>query len=74
MNGIRALIAAERKRQDARFGPHAGFDKDPPERNAAVLTEECGEVSKAVLEKDIENLKEELVQVAAVCWAWLETL
>ena len=41
---------------------------------AAVLTEECGEVAKAVLEEDREALRAELVQVAAVAIAWLESL
>lgn len=41
----------------------------------AVLTEEVGEVARAVLENksaDNEELREELVQVAAVAVAWLE--
>jgi len=37
-----------------------------------VLAEECGEVSRAVLEKDADGLRSELVQVAAVAVAWLE--
>jgi len=39
---------------------------------AAVLAEECGEVSRAVLELNDTNLRTELVQVAAVAVAWLE--
>jgi len=38
----------------------------------AVLTEECGEVSRAVLDHDPGRLREELIQVAAVAVAWLE--
>jgi hypothetical protein len=41
---------------------------------SAVLTEECGEVSRAVLEKNGEALRLELVQVAAVAVAWLESM
>jgi hypothetical protein len=44
-----------------------------------VLIEEIGEVGKAMAEGEIEQLKTELiqvaaVQVAAVCVAWLESL
>jgi hypothetical protein len=39
-----------------------------------VLTEECGEVARAILEKDALALRVELIQVAAVCVAWLESL
>lgn len=38
----------------------------------AVLTEEVGEVARAVLDKDPANLRDELVQVAAVAIAILE--
>lgn len=38
----------------------------------AILAEEFGEVARAVCEGDKENLRTELVQVAAVCLAWLE--
>jgi NTP pyrophosphatase (non-canonical NTP hydrolase) len=37
-----------------------------------VLAEECGEVARAVLDRNYVNLKDELVQVAAVAVAWLE--
>lgn len=40
----------------------------------AVLTEEIGEVAKAYLEENRSELKKELVQVAAVCCAWLECI
>jgi NTP pyrophosphatase (non-canonical NTP hydrolase) len=36
----------------------------------AVLTEEVGEVAKALQEGT--NLDEELIQVASVCFRWLE--
>lgn len=39
----------------------------------AVLAEECGEVAQAVLKDDRANLRTELVQVAAVAVAWLES-
>lgn len=45
----------------------------------AALTEEVGEVARAVMARggwsgEEDNLREELVQVAAICVAWLETL
>lgn len=41
----------------------------------AVLTEEVGEVARAVLDReDTDRLRAELVQVAAVAVAWLESL
>ena len=39
-----------------------------------VLAEEFGEVAEALLNIDKKNLKEELIQVAAVCFKWLEAL
>lgn len=39
-----------------------------------ILTEEVGEVAKAICEKDADQLQTELIQVAAVAVAWLEAL
>lgn len=39
-----------------------------------VLTEELGEVARAVQERDEAHLREELTQLAACCCAWLEAL
>ena len=36
------------------------------------MAEEVGEVARAAMSRDDDRLKEELVQVAAVCVAWLE--
>ncbi len=38
----------------------------------AVLTEEVGEVARAVLDRKPGDLRDELVQVAAVACAWLQ--
>jgi len=46
----------------------------PASVKVAVLAEESGEVARAVLEGDADGLRRELVQVCAVCWAWLEGL
>jgi len=45
-----------------------------PITKVAVLTEEVGEVARAVLELDDAQLKTELIQVAAVAVAWLEAM
>lgn len=78
---IFAAIRAERKRQGEkwnRFHSWGYGDCSNPELpnpvKVAVLTEEVGEVAKAMLERDNEALRTELVQVAAVCVAWLESL
>ena len=62
-------ILVERNRQDVihPFFPSKDFEK------LSILLEEVGEVAKALNEKDEENLKEELIQVAAVCMRWLES-
>lgn len=74
-----AAVDMERRRQHDKWGsPHtwgAGDCSSPhvPELvKLAVLHEECGEVARALLEQDPEQLATELVQVAAVAVAWLE--
>ncbi len=75
------LIDAERNRQAEKFtGAHSWGQGDcsslrvPKVVKAIVLGEECGEVSRAVLDRDDVQLRDELVQVAAVAVAWLESL
>ncbi len=74
-------ISAERARQRQKWGkPHEwgyGDCSSPdvhPTTKAAVLAEEAGEVARAVLDRDDQQLRAELVQVAAVAVAWLEGL
>lgn len=69
-------IAAERRRQVEKWGAY----HDPGDGVLlAVLVEEVGEVGKALNEhwpapmRDHE-IEAELVQVAAVCVSWLETI
>ena len=71
MDRIFELIRAERAAQDAKWGDQSG---NSPERWGCILTEEAGEAAKEVLEEDVDALREELVQVAAVAVAWLEVL
>jgi NTP pyrophosphatase (non-canonical NTP hydrolase) len=75
---IYALIDAERDRQAEKWNRPHGFGwgdcSHPldPSVKATVLTEEAGEVARAVL--DGADVRSELVQVAAVAVAWLEGL
>lgn len=73
-------INLERARQERL----AGFERKIPFTCAwngvsggdkvTVLTEELGEVARAVQERDEVQLREELTQLAACCCAWLEAL
>ena len=80
-DAVYGLIDAERNRQAEKFtGTHSWGQGDcsslrvPKAVKAIVLAEECGEVSRAVLDRDDAQLRDELVQVAAVAVAWLESL
>ena len=68
--GVFETIAAERREQDERWGAERHLDL---RLWTTVLAEEFGEVARAVLENNPEELRRELVQVAAVCVAWLES-
>jgi hypothetical protein len=81
LDDIGVEISEERNRQQALWGREHLWGKgdcssqDVPDTvKAIVLGEECGEVARAVLERDDDALIRELVQVAAVCVAWLEAL
>jgi hypothetical protein len=75
-------IDAERSAQIAKWsGEHPWGEGDcssaavAPIVKSAVLAEECGEVARAVLDQESDDhLRAELVQVAAVAVAWLESL
>jgi NTP pyrophosphatase (non-canonical NTP hydrolase) len=77
---IFTAIVAERSRQAEKWGDahdwgigDCSSDLVSPAVKAAVLAEECGEVARAALDGTVD-LKDELVQVAAVAVAWLEGL
>jgi NTP pyrophosphatase (non-canonical NTP hydrolase) len=86
---VLTAIAEERVRQESlkregRF-PHTCADAELSDHEKlTILVEEVGEVARAVLNKTKlaydgfsfaqEKLREELVQVAAVATAWLESI
>ncbi len=75
-------VREERIRQDTKWGVqnHDDFEW------LAILVEEVGEIGKSLAESRInpeselkalelfENMKQEIVQTAAVCIAWLENI
>lgn len=75
------LINTERQRQAKKWAsPHNWGQGDcsanlPATTKLAVLTEELGEVARAVLDHSpTDHLRDELCQVAAVATAWMESL
>jgi NTP pyrophosphatase (non-canonical NTP hydrolase) len=73
-DAIYAEINAERARQEAKFPGRTPAHDIGDLLKLAVLHEESGEVANALIEGDREGLRKELVQVAAVCVAWLEAM
>ena len=78
---VRDLIDAERRRQQEKWGgSHLWGHGDCSSTGVsdsiklAVLLEEVGEAARAFLDRDVEAMRDELVQVAAVAVAWLEAL
>ena len=63
-------VRAERDRQDRMWG----VQDHHPIAWIAILGEEKGECDRSVLENDYENLEKELVQVAAVAVAAVESI
>ncbi len=65
-------IFDERNRQDDKWGADRKLPNDTWYR---ILGEEVGEVAMALNDNEpVENLRAELVQVAATAIAWLECL
>ncbi len=79
-NNIFDDISAERVRQDRLrdMGKFPWTLKDVenyhPMAGTSPMGEEFGEVCRAVCENDPTHLREELVQLAACCVAWIEGL
>lgn len=74
-----AAIEAERGRQPRLWGDPWDFAETHPAIKLAILTEEVGEVAKAILdapkgsELETPELRRELVRVAAVAVSWVES-
>lgn len=71
-------IDAERRFQIDKWGGFKPGNVEHPEtdprQKLAVLMEEVGEVAKAIIDHESEaRVRSELVQVAAVAVAWLES-
>ena len=65
-------IEAERQRQNAKHGPPIpGQHRHGHYTWSAILSEEVGEINRALLQDDIPRLREELVQTTAVTIAGL---
>jgi NTP pyrophosphatase (non-canonical NTP hydrolase) len=66
------LIDNSRNIADQQWGANTiGLDNP---LSAAILLEEAGEVARAVLEQDSESVLQELVDLAQVAVAWIESL
>lgn len=66
-------IAKERERQNAKWKRLPGYWRAPDEKIYLVLAEEVGEIAKALLERaPEEDLRAEIIQVAAVAACWAE--
>lgn len=66
-------LRQERLKRDGKF-LYTCADNISDVMRLPILAEEFGEVARAINEGDPENLKEELIQTAAVCLSWLEAL
>jgi NTP pyrophosphatase (non-canonical NTP hydrolase) len=66
---VLAEVAAERARQDHKWGEQNHEDAFW----YLILGEEVGEVAKATLDS-VQELREELIQVAAVAVSWIEAI
>jgi len=64
-------VLAERERQDLKWGNQS---KNSDELWTVIAVEEFGEVSREVYEKDLPKTYMEVIQLAAVCFAWAEAL
>lgn len=72
-------VEAERFRQEelcalGKFEHTCAHPEWTDRQRLPVLVEEVGEVARAIQTGDLDNLREELVQVAAVAVAWVEAI
>jgi NTP pyrophosphatase (non-canonical NTP hydrolase) len=75
-NSIRAeRISQELLRAKGKFSHTLATEPSMSNSYAVtVLTEELGEIARAVQDRNEANLREELIQLASCCVAWLERL
>ena len=66
---ILEAVLSERERHDERWGDQTN---NTDLEWMSILTEEIGEVAKDVNDQRIAGMFEELIQCAAVCFAWSE--
>lgn len=69
---IYRLISERRNYANEKNGNHDWLRK--PFVGQTILSEETGEVARALIEEDELGLINELIDVAQVCVAWLEQL
>tara|TARA_R110002020_G_scaffold118984_5_gene271786 strand:+ start:563 stop:826 length:264 start_codon:yes stop_codon:yes gene_type:complete len=62
-------VLAERERQDLKWGDQTD---NSDSHWTVILTEELGEVAREVYEKNETDMYTEIIQCAAVCFAWAE--
>lgn len=67
---ILEAVLSERERQDKRWGDQT-YNTDL--QWISILTEEVGEVAKDVNDLRLAGMFEEIIQCAAVCFAWAES-
>lgn len=65
-----AAVNAERQRQDNKWG----IQNHGPEHWYVILGEEVGEVARAIYEGDLAQASKELIEVAAVAVAFVQSL
>lgn len=67
-------VNLHREQMDTKWGDKSIVAISKPHFVVTLLTEEVGEVARAVLEEDADGLKAELLDVIQICTAWLEAL
>jgi len=72
---IRREILRQLDLQQSGKFKHIAYDRGCDDMmRLAMLTEELGEVARAMQTEDLKNLKEELTQVAAIATSWIARL
>ena len=62
-------VLSERERQDKSWGEQT-FNKD--DHWVVILTEGLGDVAREVYEENLSDMYTEIIQCAAICFAWAE--